>query len=124
VFVGSRARDAFTGHNGGSGYFGALVPVENTGGSGTIHSHWRESVFMRELMTGWISGSAQPMSRTTIESLADMGYVVDPTLADPFDIASAAVRSPEDEQRVELTGEELVTPLFKVGDDGTAVPIP
>jgi hypothetical protein len=62
------------------------VPVENQGGEGTAYSHWRESVFDRELMTGFAEpvGVLQPMSSVTIAAMADLGYAVDPGAADPF----------------------------------------
>jgi len=64
------------------------LPVENHGGAGTRNSHWRETVFGNELMTGFLSGDAQPLSRLTIASLADLGYEVDFSAADPFILPS------------------------------------
>lgn len=52
----------------------AAVPVENTGTEGTRDGHWRESVFGNELMTGYIGGVPNPLSRLTIASLQDLGY--------------------------------------------------
>jgi subtilisin-like proprotein convertase family protein len=53
------------------------VPVANTGGRGTRDSHWRESVFGNELMTGiHNNGVFNPISRLTIASLEDLGYEV------------------------------------------------
>jgi hypothetical protein len=61
------------------------VPVEGTaGGDGTINSHWRESVFGNELMTGFINQGTNPLSIMTIRSLEDLGYSVDTTAADPY----------------------------------------
>jgi len=60
------------------------VPVENTGGPGTRNSHWRESVFRNELMTGFVAGPPNPMSRMTVASLKDLGYVIDLTKADAY----------------------------------------
>jgi hypothetical protein len=62
------------------------VPVENTGGRGTRDAHWRESVHNSELMTGWIEvgGVPNPLSAITIGSLADMGYAVNMSAADPY----------------------------------------
>ena len=34
------------------------VPVENSGGSGTVEVHWRESVFDAEVMTGFVESNA------------------------------------------------------------------
>ncbi|HEX8201047.1 MAG TPA: leishmanolysin-related zinc metalloendopeptidase, partial [Isosphaeraceae bacterium] len=60
------------------------VPVENTGGSGTRDSHWRESVFVNELMTGYLNSGVNPLSRITVASLADLGYTVNLNAADPY----------------------------------------
>src|SRR4051794_6205534 len=49
------------------------VPVENTGGPGTRDSHWREAVFGNELMTGFVGPAGNPLSRTTVGSLQDLG---------------------------------------------------
>jgi leishmanolysin len=62
----------------------AAVPVENTGGAGTKNSHWRETVFRNELMTGFVAGPPNPMSRVTVASLKDLGYVVDLNKAEPY----------------------------------------
>jgi len=35
-------------------------------------------------MTGYLSGTSQPLSRITIGSLKDLGYSVDYSVADPF----------------------------------------
>ena len=62
---------------GGREYTGAKVPV--SGG------HWRESVFGQELMT-----YGGDLSAITIQSLADLGYAVDVTQADPYTLPGAA----------------------------------
>src|SRR6185295_12404292 len=74
TFTGAQALIAFDNTNGGNTYVGAKIPVENTGGPGTADSHWRESVFENELMTGFISSPGNPMSLTTVESFVDLGY--------------------------------------------------
>jgi hypothetical protein len=68
------------------------VPVENTGGPGTRGSHWRESVFGNELMTGFIDAGSNPLSAVTAASLRDEGYLVDDAQSDPFSFL-AAVRA-------------------------------
>ena len=60
------------------------VPVEATGGPGTRDSHWRETVFRNELMSGFISAPGNPMSRMTVASLADLGYEVDLDAAEAY----------------------------------------
>lgn len=64
------------------------VPVENTGGPGTKNSHWRETVFRNELMTGFVNGPPNPLSRVTVASLQDLGYVVDISKAEPYALPS------------------------------------
>ena len=68
------------------------MPVEGGGGAGTANAHWRESVFRSELMTGFIVSAPNPLSRVTIGSLQDLGYVVDYGTADPFSLATALQR--------------------------------
>ena len=81
LFTGTNARIAY-GELLGTGP--TDVPVANTGGAGTRDSHWRESTFGSELMTGFLSGNSNPISKVTVASLADIGYVVDMNAADPF----------------------------------------
>lgn len=60
------------------------VPVENTGGPGTRGSHWRETVFNNELMTGFVDSPPNPISRLTVASLQDMGYQVDVNASEAY----------------------------------------
>lgn len=91
-FTGTNAVNAFVGLNGGSG---TTVPVEDTqGGVGTVRSHWKESIFKNELMTGFISGATRPLSATSIAAMADLGYVVNLGVADPFNLATAGLQWP------------------------------
>ncbi|RCR69575.1 peptidase [Larkinella punicea] len=62
----------------------APVPVENQHGPGTQDSHWREPIFRNELMTGFIDMGNNPLSRVTVGSLKDMGYVVDMNAAEAY----------------------------------------
>jgi len=91
LFGGGTANPIFTGPQATAAYnaiFGTSasgVPVENSGGSGTADSHWRESVFSNELMTGYYNtGSPNPLSRVTVGSLADLGYQVNMNAADNY----------------------------------------
>jgi hypothetical protein len=80
-FVGKRAMAEFGKLRAGKP---AAVPVENTGGPGTSDSHWRDSLFKTELMTGFVAGAGNPISAMTVGSLQDLGYVVDVTAAEPY----------------------------------------
>ena len=84
-------------------------PVENSGGAGTAIGHWRESVFNNELMTGY-SDPDERLSRLTVAALADQGYGVDFTAADPYSLPTPASRAPAaDEDEDQHT--ERVAPL-------------
>jgi hypothetical protein len=77
---------------GGLNTCASSVPVEGTqGGGATINSHWRESVFGNELMTGLINAGKNPLSIMTIRSLEDLGYTVDTTAADPYSRAGLSI---------------------------------
>lgn len=61
------------------------VPVEgDQGGDGTVNSHWDESTFGNELMTGFLNRGTNPLSVMTIRSLEDLGYVTNPAAADAY----------------------------------------
>jgi Leishmanolysin len=90
-YVGSAARAQFAAINTVT-YSGNPVPVENTGGTGTVNSHWRTSVMQRELMQGFAVNQVQPLSRVTVGSLQDLGYTVNLAAADAFSL-TAALRS-------------------------------
>ncbi|MCA9245846.1 MAG: hypothetical protein KDA42_01995 [Planctomycetales bacterium] len=80
-FTGANATAQFNAIFGGSS---TSVPVANTGGGGTRDSHWRESTFNNELMTGYIDSGSNPISGVTIGQLEDLGYQVNYASADPY----------------------------------------
>lgn len=87
-FDGSNAVDAFD-DAGGTNYQGKKVPVENElGGSGSQDTHWRRSVMGSELMTYMLSSGSSPFSAITIQSMADLGYSVDDSVADNYTLPS------------------------------------
>ncbi|MBV9110799.1 MAG: hypothetical protein JO306_15420 [Gemmatimonadetes bacterium] len=83
-YSGAGGQAAFDAIGGTAYTAGHKVPVENTGGQGTANGHWRESVLHNELMTGWLDAGANPLSLVTVRSLADLGYAVDPSAAEPY----------------------------------------
>jgi hypothetical protein len=100
------------------------VPVENTGGSGTAEAHWRESVFDREVMTGFVESNADmPFSTISIASLQDLGYLVNLLTADPFQILPPAPVSPRLSPRLLPPWESIIEPLFEVTSLGWYRPI-
>lgn len=86
VFTGPKAQQEYAALAGGAP---RPVPVENDGGPGTRDGHWRDALFGNEMMTGFISSAGNPISRLTIAALADMGYVVDLSAADPYQMPAA-----------------------------------
>lgn len=92
-FIGAGARTQFAALNTLT-YTGNPVPVENTGGQGTRDGHWRESILGNELMTGFLNRGSNPLSRISVGSLADMGYVVSIAAADGFSFRAALYSFP------------------------------
>ncbi len=82
-FNGPRAIAAFD-YAGGRNYPGPKVPVQRE-----VGAHWRASVFQTELMIPYLTGRGW-LSAITVQSLADLGYRVDVTQADPYILPSAA----------------------------------
>lgn len=99
------------------------VPVEATGGSGTADSHWRETVFTNELMTGWAGpGTNLPLSRVTIGSLADLGYTVNYAAADAYTPTSAGLAAGRSASTSTLAGARSFGIL--AGEDGVSATPP
>jgi hypothetical protein len=116
-FTGTLARAAFENIGGFSYTGGSKVPVANTGGGGTRDVHWRESVFDAELMTGFLDvGVFNPLSIVTVNSLADMGYVVNTAAADPLFLSLSLRLTPAAKLRLE--GDVLSLPLHQVDSTG------
>jgi hypothetical protein len=77
----ANAEDAALGRSGG-----ALV--EEDYGEGTAGAHWKETLYDRELMTGFVEpGVRMPLSRLTIGALRDLGYGVNPDHAENYAIS-------------------------------------
>ncbi len=104
---------------------GARVPVENYAGRGSGDAHWRESVFDHELMTPRLNlGVPNPLSATTVQSLADMGYTVDARLAEPFRLPGAAAAARDQEARkIEYGDDVRPGPIMVFDRDGRVVRI-
>ncbi len=86
VFVGVTARSEFAKH--GAWYTGVRVPLENTTSQGPRDPHWRLSVFGDELMVSVVGrGFKSPLSTITLGFFKDIGYDVDFSVADPYEVA-------------------------------------
>lgn len=118
IFTGAQATAAY------NQIFGTSVrgvPVENTGGSGTADSHWRETILSTELMTGWAGpGTNLPLSRITVASLADLGYTVNYAAADAYTPSSSSLTAAR--QAASLSSSVRFAGLLASGNDlGTTV---
>jgi hypothetical protein len=120
-FNGPRAIAAFDAVGGSSFSAGSKVPVENSqGSSGTRDSHWRESVFEMESMTGFVD-DVNPLSQVTVESLGDLGYLVNASAADPYTLpgtAAAARTGVRSESGILLLNDVRHGPIYLVERDG------
>ena len=78
-------------------------------------------MFETEVMTGFID-TVNPLSAVTVESLGDLGYIVNTTLADPYSLpgtAAAAARSGERrELGIPLLSDIRRGPIYIVERDG------
>ncbi len=119
-FTGAQAKSAFNAVGGASYNAGLKVPVENTGGAGTADAHWRESVFGRELMTGFVQSGVNPLSRVSVASMADLGYVVNLAAADSYTLAPG-LRAFGGARTVVLRNDLLHVPRREVDEAGQVV---
>lgn len=87
--------------------------IEQDGGEGTKRGHWDEETYFNELMTGFISGSTQPLSRLKARALVDLGYTIDVTKSDTFSISSGRrLRNTQEEaEGIRLTNDIYQGPL-------------
>jgi len=121
-FTGPLATRAFE-RSGGRNYRGgAIVPVENGGNRGSADSHWRESVFENELMTPFLGSGIEPFSIITIESMADLGFSVDPTVADSYRVrGTGAAADLDPESVIDLSNDIADHPITFIDQKGRVV---
>lgn len=107
IFTGAAGRRGFS-EVGGDSYGGRPIPIANTGGEGTAGSHWRESVFEHELMTGFLnSGQVNPLSLVTVQSLGDQFYAVDLSAADSYQLPGTSALRLNSNRKLDL-GDDLI----------------
>ncbi|MBX9929128.1 MAG: hypothetical protein K2X99_09465 [Gemmatimonadaceae bacterium] len=127
AYTGARARESCNGFTGVGSICAASIPVENTGGSGTRDSHWRESVFVSELMTGFANTGGMPFSRMTVGGLEDLNYQVNYAAADNYAMPSVASLMAATSLRALSMPEYreiLLKPAFEISSDGRIRRIP
>jgi len=136
IFTGPLAVGGCQFHGGGSNC-ASTIPLETTGGVGTRDVHWRENTtatgigFNTELMTGYVesAGIAMPLSKMTIGSLADLGYVVNYLPYDLYDVPSSLVGSLAEIREGQGLGrfhlrEIILEPIGAVDATGRVHPMP
>ena len=102
-FSGANARAEFKRH--GAWYTGAIVPLENHSGNGPNDPHWRYLIFGDELMVAESAvGTRSPLSTITLGYFKDLGYEVDFSVADSYEVAP-------------LFGGNRVLPQFNLAND-------
>lgn len=97
------------------------IPVENTGGEGTRGSHWRESVFDRELMTGFAE-SDMFLSAMSIAAFEDLGYEVNLAAADDASLRSIMMSALRGDAEWTRIGHDIAGapgPIVVLLPDGT-----
>jgi len=124
-FSGANGIAGFNSIGGATYTGGQKVPVENTGGAGTMNGHWRESVLANELMTGFLDNGSNPMSLLTVRSLTDMGYTVDIGAADAFSVSlSLRAAGSQDGPRIKLHNDLYTGPVFSMTPQGRVTRLP
>ena len=118
-FTGALAIAAFDAA-GGTSHPGAKVPI-----SAPDYSHWRENVFGREGMTPLLTvGAANPFSAITLQAMADVGYVVDVSLADDYQLPTTVppdMAADAAGQVLDLSNDVVRGPVMVLDDAGNIV---
>jgi hypothetical protein len=136
AFIGAQAIAGCQFHGGGANC-ATSVPLETTGGPGTRDVHWREVStstgigFDTELMTGFVEapGIPMPLSRMTIGSMADLGYVVNLLPYDAYTVPSSVAAALAQIRAAQGQGEPMFTelvrePIAAVDAAGRVRPLP
>ena len=84
-FAGPQAIAAFN-RAGGTDYQGAKVPIDRD------RAHWHRNVLSGELMSR--EGFNEALSAITLGALSDLGYTVDFSAADPYELPSPGAAKP------------------------------
>jgi adhesin/invasin len=122
-YPGSNSVAAFDAVGGTAYTLGNKVPVENSGIPGSADGHWRESTFLTELMTPFISpvGVANPLSEVSLALLQDYGYSVDLSLADSYTLGNPNALVVTAPGAIEMKNDIDRVPLRRVDRFGRVV---
>ncbi len=121
-FKGKLAIAAFN-DAGGDDYNGKKVPVQLR-----VYSHWRENVFRDEVMSPTINlrSDDAPISAITLQSMDAIGYEVDASLADDYELPDPNLPPPapprEDDPAIFDLGDDVAWgPVTVVATDGRVI---
>lgn len=120
-FAGPLAVAAFDAAGGGA-YSGGKVPLEDR--VPTLHVHWRQRVIPGDIMS--IGSDSKLLTAITVQALADLGYEVDVSKADPYSLPMAThadIRGGvgETEEAGVLADDMVAGPVVVVDGDGKVV---
>lgn len=123
-FTGAKAVAQFEAIGGDAYTGGEIVPVENDTASfstGSLDGHWREDVFVEEIMTTAANLPDNPLSVVTIGQFEDLGYDVNYGAADSYTLPLPAIISGlrVTGATIDLSGDVWRGPLYAVDPDGT-----
>lgn len=94
---------AFDSAGGAAWIEGTKVPVENSEEDRDIH--WRGEVLGHEIMSSWYTmgmpGDDPPLSAITVQAMAALGYEVDVSMADPYELPGADVMADRDRRLID-----------------------
>ena len=108
----------------------AVAEWQALGGTGNVpledDAHWRESIFGTELMTAIVSpvGTPNPFSRLTLAALADLGFTVDYSAVDPYQLPIPALFSeaPKEPGAWYVVSRKSILMLLPDGSTRTVLP--
>ena len=69
-------------------------------------------------MTPFLGSGASPLSAITIQSLADMGYTVDVSEAEAYQLPDSAAAARDRGRKIFLGNDIIRTPIVVVGENG------
>ncbi len=116
-FEGELAIEAFD-DAGGDDYDGEKVPIQLR-----VYGHWRESVFGDEIMSPRVRVGTDklPVSAITLQSFADVGYEVDVSRADDYELPGGTEKRPGGEAVFDLGNDVVWGPVVVLDTDGRVV---
>ena len=70
---------------------------------------------------GLNSGVTNPVSKITISSLKDLGYIVNVGAADTYVLPGTSLLAPQQQGAIRLLNDVWIGPVYEISNDGTVV---